>query len=233
MNVRPVNRVAIVLDKSGSMLPIKKKTLEALNKNIVTIKEQAAQSGQDTTVTLVTFGSRVDQEFFNRPVDSLKELRDGDYRIDGMTALFDAVGQTIERFQAMPDSGEKNVSFLILVITDGAENASSRWNPASLNAEIRRVQQTDRYTLAFLLPQGNKLGFCRQFSVPEGNVQEWETSDKGVEEYSRQTTKGIGSYYAARAAGQSSVKTFYSDMSGVSVKDVKAVLDDLSGKVKL
>jgi hypothetical protein len=64
-------------------------------------------------------------------------------------------------------------------------------------------------------------------------VQGWNVSDAGLKSAAVSTTGGIMSYYSARTSGAKSIKNVYTtDLSKVSVKDLRSKLKDLTGEVK-
>ena len=223
-----INRIAFVIDRSGSMRPIMQDAIAAFNDNLRAIKEQVAETGQDATVTLITFDNEIETVFFNRSIGSIQELGPSAITPRGMTALFDATAHGITQMQDLPVGKDEDVSYLINVITDGEEN-ESRMRAADLNALMRRVQATDIWTLTFLVPKGGRRTLCSRFGVPEGNVMEWTATAAGVKQYAAANRGGIQRFFKARAAGQQSVKSFYTDLTNVSARDVRE-LEDLSGK---
>ncbi len=79
---------------------------------------------QQTFVSFYTFQTTVDApRFFAKPIAEVSSLTE--LRCTGTTALLDATGQAIVDLSAIPGSDLENVSFLILVLTDGAENNSA------------------------------------------------------------------------------------------------------------
>lgn len=228
MTQQKINRVLFLIDRSGSMRPIMKNAIEALNENIRTIREQARESGQDATVSLISFDDEVEMQFFNRPISSVNEIDPNSIPPRNNTALFDAVGEGIEQLEALPVGKDEDVSYLVIALTDGANNVIKKFTPERLISLMRRVQLTDLWTLSFLVPKGESGLLVNRFGIPEGNVMEWDASAAGVKKYAAANQVGIKSYFTARAAGQKAVKSFYTP--NVSVKEIRA-LDDLSGRV--
>jgi hypothetical protein len=229
------NKIMLVLDRSGSMAGLCNAAIETTNALIRSIVDNAAKSEQITTVSLMQFGERsYEPVFFEQPASKVRSIGRGDYLpTDHSTALLDATGDAIERLRTLPDANEKDVSLLVLVITDGEENSSQRFTPFQLNELVKKVQSTDRWTLTFQLPRGNKRHFCQSFGVPEGNVAEWDTTEAGMAAASQQTQSSFGTYYAARANGQTCSRGFFTtDLSEVKVTDLKKKLDDISAHVK-
>lgn len=228
---KKITRVVFVLDRSGSMQPVIRQAIKAVNDNVASIKETIEQLDQDATVSLISFSSGVQFHFFNRSLASFEPIDETSIRTDGLTALFDATGEAIEKLLAVPVGDEDDVSYLVNVVTDGEENASRKFNQKSLKKLMSDVQKTDLWTLTFLVPPGNSGTLVKTFNIPDGNVMEWESSSRGVTKYAAANQSGLKNYFVARAAGARNVKTFYTDASNVSLKDVKTNLDDITSQV--
>lgn len=230
---RKVNRFAFVVDRSGSMNGVISKALEALNKNIQTIVEESKKTGQESYVSVVSFDDRITEVNRNVPANLVGRVGGSSFTPRGMTALWDAVGTAITALESQPVAADEDVSYLVITLTDGAENCSRSFNLTSLRELMLRVQATDRWTLNFLLPPGSKSQFVSNTGIPEGNVTEWEASTRGVEQYQLQNSIGLSSYFSGRSVGVNSTKTFYTNVANVSAKKVKSQLDDLSSKVRI
>ena len=95
--------VVVVLDKSGSMLRLTEETVNGYNK---LLKEQQELPGKCNWTT-VLFNHKV--EFLDNNVDIrfAHKLTPENYKADGYTALYDAIGMAInttgERLAAMPE----------------------------------------------------------------------------------------------------------------------------------
>jgi hypothetical protein len=218
------NYVGIALDESGSMMHLKAKVLQQFNTNAGVIRERSIAEKQDTRVSVYTFGGYVRKPVQEVAVTALSDLDSRDYNPAGQTPLFDAVGQLIEDFDGMKDADDDDTSFMILIITDGEENSSRRFSGTRIRELIAKHQKTDRWTFAFLVPPYAKNDFCRRFGIPEGNVQEWEATERGVELAFASTRSAYTNYFTARSKGLKSTQTFFTDMSGVKAQTVKAKL---------
>lgn len=230
-----INRISFVIDRSGSMQGVMPSAIRAFNENLIAIKKQVEETKQSATVSLYVFNNAVETLFFNRPIDDCKPLSENDVRTGGQTALFEASALAINDLKNLKVGSDEDVSYLINVITDGEENASRPSTPiatSNLLKLMQEVQRTDMWTMTFLVPRGSKSRLCRSFNLSEGNVLEWDTTAAGVQAYGAANNAGITRYFSARAAGQKSVKSFYTDLSHVSVSDVRQ-LTNLSDKAKI
>lgn len=230
---RPKNYVAMVLDSSGSMDSVHHEAVAAFNNAVETIRNEAKD--QDTSVSLILFANRAHTQFFNADPATLKPLGLHDYRPSGGTALFDGVGRAIEVFQGVPDGHLDHVSFLIITVTDGEENASQRHSGGTIAALIKEQQKTDRWSFVFQVPPGKRKWFTDRFGISTDNIREWESTREGTVEADVATRSGLGHYFNARRKGARSVPNFFvnTDLSQVPVEEIKAKLADQSDRFKL
>ena len=111
-------QIVVVLDRSGSMQFIAQPTVEGLNSFI---KEQRNAKG-DATMTLVQFDHEYQVDYTAKPINEVKDLINGEtFCPNGTTALFDAVGKTINDLNTTDD-------VVFVIITDGHENASRKYD---------------------------------------------------------------------------------------------------------
>lgn len=229
------NYIGFARDHSGSMATIARHAARDYNENIVSIKEEAANHGIDTIVSVVELGygstAQVRTIIKNSSVAALKPITESSYSANGRgTPLFDAVGDLVEQLQAVPDASDPDVSFVVFTTTDGAENASQKHSGKTIAKMIKELQATDRWTFVFRVPKGYKSSLT-QYGIPDGNIQEWDQSEKGMQVSTVATRSAFKGFYAARASGVKSTDKFYTDMSSVSLKEVKAALVDISKQV--
>lgn len=235
---RKVNNIVLVLDRSQSMSHLRQAAVDALNSNIDTIAREAARTGQLTNVSVYTFASDVRCVRQLQDVARITRLSVSDVYCGGMTALFDATGVAIDDLLRVPVKNDEDVSYLVQIITDGGENASYRYGSARdsspLTKLMTRVQNTDLWTLTFLVPsnQGGRDTLVNM-GIPPGNIAEWEQSVAGVQAYTQTNTQSFSNYFTSRASGQSSVKSFYTDLSNLKPADVKNALQDISRNVRV
>lgn len=229
------NYIGFARDHSGSMSNIYESAARDYNDNIASIKEAATIHKVDTIVSVVELGygrtDKVRTIVKNSSILALNSISESSYTTGGSgTPLFDAVGELIEQFQAVPDVNDPDVSFVVFTTTDGGENASRKYSGPKIAELIKKLQMTDRWTFVFRVPSGYK-NQLTQYGIPEGNIQEWEQSVRGMEVSTASTKSAFRSFYAAKAAGVNATDKFYTDMSTVTLKEVKQNLVDISNQV--
>jgi hypothetical protein len=232
------NYIGLSRDHSGSMRRIARAAAKDYNSKIASIREGSNSQNQDTIVSVVECGygdtDRVRRDVINSNVNVLKPLVESAYQADGCgTPLWDSVGELIEMFEAVPDAADKNVSFLVMAITDGDENASRKYSASSLAAKIRQLEATDRWSFIFRVPVGAGRKLARTLGISEGNIQEWEQTERGVEVAAKRDAEAFTEYFTSRSKGATSTRKFYTDLSKVSSKDVEVALTDVSKEVMI
>lgn len=225
------NYVAIVKDHSYSMFHLANGAKKDFNSNVDTIRTSAEKENIDTIVSVIKCGvgvdAKVEREAVNSSITALKPAER--YVADGHgTPLWDSVGEAVDVLECVPDKDEQDVTFLVIVITDGEENYSQKWKAHTLANKIRKLQGTDRWSFAFRVPKGYKENLVSSLGVYDGNVQEWEQTEAGLRRTSEATSVGISSYYSGLSRGVKSTRKFYTDLSRVDDKSVKN-LRNLSG----
>lgn len=229
------NYIGISRDHSASMRGIALAAGRDYNDNIASIQEGSDEHNIDTIVSVVKCGvggaATVEREVVNSNVSKLKPISDGKYIADGAgTPLFDSVGDLIEQLEAVPDANDPDVSFVVMVITDGGENSSRKWSGESVSRKMKQLALTDRWSFTFRVPRGHK-GYLTRYGIPGGNILEWDQTESGVKQASVATRAAVKNFYAARSAGVKSTDKFYADLSETTIKDVKAALVDISKQV--
>lgn len=110
----------IVVDESSSMEWQQAKVVQSVN---ALLDRHRGPRTDDLFVTLTLFSdaTRVRTLFKNRPIEEVKPIRGSEYRPDGSTALRDGL---LESMKASEKIGGKRDRMLVVLVTDGGENAS-------------------------------------------------------------------------------------------------------------
>lgn len=203
------------------------------NLTIDGIRDSAAMDKQTVIATTVAcgFGHLAESRIIETqvPIERLGHVQS--YVTNGSgTPLWDSVGLAINELEKSFDTQDFETAYLVMVITDGEENASKLWNVNSLKEKIRVMQNTDRWTFVFRVPRGAKARLMG-LGIPAGNIMEWEQTESSLSNSTQATVSGVSSYFTARSAGKTKVDTFYADLTNIKPVDIKT-LADITGSVK-
>lgn len=230
------NYIGFSRDHSGSMRSIAHAAMRDYNDQLGTIQAAATLQNQDTIVSVVTIGDGdraiVGREVVNSNVQILKPL--SRYPADaGGTPLIASVFELIDIMSRVPDAASEDVSFLVMVTTDGQETQARHRGP-ELARKIRELQATDRWTFVFRVPkQGGVRELQRLGLMISGvNVYEWDTTEKGVQTSTKANVEAFTEYFTQRSTGMKRTSRFYANMEDISVDEARKALVDVSNEVQ-
>lgn len=116
-------QITFVLDSSGSMSKIEDDTKGGFN---TFVRDQQEEEGT-ASVSLYDFNNTVTLLYEAIPIDQVEKLTHENYSPGGQTALHDAISTAIkdtdDYIETLP-SGDTPDNVIIIVLTDGKENAS-------------------------------------------------------------------------------------------------------------
>lgn len=220
-----LTHVTAVLDASGSMSTIKSGVIEGFNDFF---REQADVEGEMTT-TLYEFSSdnelsvdTTNAKFVQRasPVRqrielqslnlSVPQLTEENYNVGGLTPLYDALVHAIDATGhrlANMDEEERPANVIVLVLTDGKENAST----AGVEAVRDRIEeQQNVYDWEFLFIGANQDAIMEggKIGINAGNAVNYTHSDEGAQRVMMSTTENVTAY---RESGGDSDQLLYDE----------------------
>lgn len=182
--------ITIVLDRSGSMRAIRKDMEGGFD---AFIADQRRVPGA-CSVTLAQFDDTYDVVYTDRPLDSVPPLS---IEPRGMTALLDAVGRTIDatgaRLAAMPEA-DRPEKVLVMVITDGCENASQEYTRERIKEMI--THQSEKYSWEFLFLGANQdsITVAGSIGISSGNAVTFDANSVGTSGLMRGVSKALCNY---------------------------------------
>ena len=178
-----INRVhnLIILDESGSMSGLEKISVRGVNETIQTIKEAYHDNPeQEQFLTLVTFSSQSDvrivHHYISHNIKDVEEMSSNNFTPDGMTPLWDAMGNMCTRLEKETDD---ETLVLVTIITDGMENASTEYNRESIKALVDRLDQAG---WVFTYIGANQNAVLEANSMGIRNALQYNSDKDGTEE---------------------------------------------------
>ena len=119
--------VVFILDKSGSMGGYESDTIGGYNSYLDKVKKKKSK----VYVTTVLFNNGYELLNEREEISKVNHLTTDDYKVGGCTALYDAIGKTLETVDKY-----KSNKVLFVITTDGLENASVEYNKKSIKKLI-------------------------------------------------------------------------------------------------
>lgn len=169
--------ISFLLDRSGSMDAIADYVVQGFDEFIA---EQRKEKGH-ATMTLVQFD---DQDVHDVLIDAqpLEHVRSiaGRFAPRGMTPLYDAIGLLLDRAEARLERSKGDpADQLVVILTDGMENASRRATPTAIHHRISTLRQAG-WTVVFLGANQDSYLTGGLTGVAEGNTSNFTASPTSV-----------------------------------------------------
>jgi uncharacterized protein YegL len=154
--------VSFVLDESGSMGRLAPAVVEGFDEFVSELRE----GGENTYVSLTLFDTELSLAYLGFPLADVQPLaRMPGYRPRGGTALFDAIAHTVlATDERLSVSGAQDDKVLVVVMTDGYENASREYDAKSLAALVARYQARPNWTFVYLGAAHGSVDDARDFA---------------------------------------------------------------------
>lgn len=143
-------KIVFVVDESGSMAGSETDVIGGFNGYVDKVTKE---NPGVVTVSLYKFSDGVSRVVSNKKISAVKKLTQEDYVPGGFTALYDAIGQAVTdadgEVAAFSDE-RKPDAVLVVIITDGQENASKVFTSASVKALIATHERLLDWSFVYL-----------------------------------------------------------------------------------
>jgi len=186
--------IMVILDRTGSMEPIRDDTIGGFN----TFLDQQQQQPGEATMTLVQFDSQDPYEIIHhwQDVQKVTPLSRETYVPRARTPLFDAMGRGIndlEQNLSVLGPQEKPAKILVVVVTDGQENASREFRHRDI---VRMIAEKSKKGWQFVylsadmdaIAEARSVGFERRSTLAfqkdaQGSRQVWDSLSQKTAAY--------------------------------------------------
>jgi hypothetical protein len=169
-----------VLDKSGSMHDCTESTVIGFNNQLTTIRElQTEFQDQEFEVSLTIFNDQVDHVLSYVNIGAFEHLTHSRYQPDGATALLDAIGMSINQIRIANETKIINdeMSVVVVILTDGMENASREFTYHQIAATIAALEETGKWTFTFLGADIDAVHTSKMLNIRSENVISFNKKD--------------------------------------------------------
>ncbi len=144
-----LTELVFILDRSGSMQGLEGDTIGGFN---AMIEKQKKEPGE-AFVSTVLFDDRPEVLHDRVKVREVRPITDKEYNVRGCTALLDAIGGAIHHIgnihkYARPEDVPEHT--LVVITTDGMENASRRYSARQVKEMIQRQKEKHNWEFLFL-----------------------------------------------------------------------------------
>lgn len=174
--------ITVILDRSGSMGDVpgmREATIAGFNEFL---QGQKSAPGA-AQITLVQFDDHYQVDYLAVDIKGAPQLSHATYVPRGGTALLDAIGQTIiqtgKTLADLPEASRPS-KVLMVIDTDGKENASREFNKLQIADMIR--EQTEKYSWEFVFLAANQdaIMTAASMGIAAGSALNVQATNAGV-----------------------------------------------------
>lgn len=171
-------KIICIIDRSGSMSSIKDDAIGGFN---AFLKEQKGVDGE-ATMDLLLFDNKFNKVVDNVDIQKVNELNSQTYTIGGTTALYDAIGMSIdnELDYLAKDSKNRPDKTLIVILTDGQENASHEYNRDRIKLMISEMEEQFKWCFIFLAANQDAVLTASGLGISKGNSMNFAATSDGI-----------------------------------------------------
>ena len=168
--------VVLLIDKSGSMKGLEEDTVKGYNSMLA--KER--QLSVPTNVTTVLFSSDHEILADRKPISEVPDMTLDSYKVRGATALYDTIGNAIEKTEAVKGIDDTGSKVLFVIITDGLENYSQTYDQEKVRKLID-AQEEKGWEFVFIGANMDAEKEADTIGIKKENAATYENSEKGVQ----------------------------------------------------
>lgn len=169
-------KIVFVIDESGSMSGTESDVIGGFNAFIEQQKEE--QDGK-ITVSVYKFNQVVASVIINEELSNIQPMTKHTYRPSGSTALLDAIGKGVFETdnQIAENAKEKPDKVLMIIVTDGMENASRRFSKTDIRNLILTHEQHMNWEFIYMgadldnFSDAENLGFHNRTEIDKNDMR--------------------------------------------------------------
>ena len=167
--------ISFLIDRSGSMQPFRRDVVGGFNGFVAEHRERPRKCA----LTLVQFDSNAPFEVIHDAVDihDVPDLTVERYQPRGATPLLDALGRLVEYADASLKRHGREEDQIVVVYSDGRENASRSWSRERLFMAITERKRKG-WTFVFL-GANQDYAEARRMGIDDGSVQDFAADRRG------------------------------------------------------
>ena len=160
--------VVFILDKSGSMSGSEDSTISSFNEYL----ERERKNNYKTRITTILFSDDYSYLYKGTDVSKVSPLTHEDYFASGCTALYDAIGSSINYIDRCDTD-----KVLFIIITDGYENASKEFDKEKIR---KMIKNHSNYEFVYIGADIDSYSSGGSIRIKSDNIANFKKDRKGT-----------------------------------------------------
>lgn len=174
-----LTELVFILDKSGSMGGLEKDTIGGYN---AMLQKQKVVEGE-CLITTVLFDNGYELLHDRIDIRAVSPITEKEYCVGGSTALIDAMGRTISKIgnaQKHTADDYRAEKVMLIIITDGEENASREYSSNKVKALIQHQKEKYGWEFIFLGANIDAVETAARFGIAPDRAQNYHADSAGT-----------------------------------------------------
>ena len=191
-----------VVDQSGSMSGSEGPTIEGFNSQLKTLQQLKKEKPSNEYIVSVSYFEDEVMEIVKfASIEEIQLLSRENYRPNGMTALLDGIGKSIEAIRRKYDQEirEDLASVVMVILTDGGENASKFYTRNLIAETIKELDATGKWTFSFLGADLDAVSASDNLNIRRENIISF--SKGNYDKVMHQMSSSIRNYENMKSSG--------------------------------
>ena len=191
-----------VVDQSGSMSGSEGPTIEGFNSQLKTLQQLKKENPSNEYIVSVSYFEDEVMEIVKfASIEEIQLLSRENYRPNGMTALLDGIGKSIEAIRRKYDQEirEDLASVVMVILTDGGENASKFYTRNLIAETIKELDATGKWTFSFLGADLDAVSASDNLNIRRENIISF--SKGNYDKVMHQMSSSIRNYENMKSSG--------------------------------
>ena len=174
-----LTEMVFILDRSGSMSGLEGDTIGGYNAMLAKQKKQPGEA----VITTVLFDDQYELLHDRINLRGVAPITDKEYYVRGNTALLDAVGKTINKIgnaQKHTAEDERVEHVVVVITTDGMENASREFNEEKVRRMIEHQKSKYGWEFIFLGANIDAIATAERYGIGKDRAANYHADAEGT-----------------------------------------------------
>ena len=174
-----LTELVFILDRSGSMHGLETDTIGGFNSML----DKQKNAPGDAFVTTYLFDGEIEMLHDREKLANVQSMTERDYTVRGCTALIDAIGTAVRHIEQIHKYARKEDvpgQTVFVIITDGMENASSRFSSNEVKRMVEKHKEGDGWEFLFLGANIDAVETAKHFGIARDRAVNYHADKCGT-----------------------------------------------------